>query len=729
MSRHLFVLSLSCLLLIFTAFTPHAASAEGEPTPEPVQPPWITGQNTEVTTGSEPAIASEPAGVVVDSPELVGLAPQDEVALSGKLVQLAVPQRTQDPDDPTCGAAALGMALEFLSFTEGGESPGTETLIKDLDSSGLLYDTGTGVEELAYIARAYGYRGASPFHGWTLEELAGELAAGRPAVVSLGLNGEDQPGHFVTVTGMAADGSWVTYNDPVLGEQTLSGEEFLAAWGSQGYSGLTVQKGALAAASDLLLPWLGLLGAVSTLAGVAKQHPQGNHLKQLLSVIQTALGRPSRQGLGGKLEPIYEWKQVQDGTKLVTDTSKKILKYGTRWVQRGWKRVTDTSQKIIEYGTRWVQRGWKTVKDCTRKIYQYGTRWVQQGWKKVTSWARGLWGWFKKTKWVPKMVKEKFITGWKFATKKVPNMVREKYVMGWHYATKVVPNMVCERYVQGWHYATKVVPNYVWKKVQVGWKEVEPVLNKNTPTPQPAPTPVVNPTPTPPLPSQDPASNPVLPADQETNDPTLRQKISDPLWWQSLIKKIANNINDQHVYSLSASDKWEIDIYSQAGALTQTRPYNVLYLSQKLQLENKLKVTGNPGSVFDFDLTSQTITMKISDNVRLSGSKLGGTVGLSQKRTGEMGHDYVLETVSIGWGPYGPTLTYRQEGVDLLLVNEEENFNVKNISYLTCETNTFRTEGLLLIGGLVVLGVLIGPEIIALGGLPEAARLIPVFGH
>jgi hypothetical protein len=441
------------------------------------------------------------------------LAPQDANELSYELIALAVPQRYQDPADPTCGAAALGMALEFLSLTDGRSAPETGALIKDLDFSGLLYDTGTGVEELAYLARAYGYRGASPFHGWTLEKLAGELSAGRPAVVSLGLNGAGQPGHFVTVTGIAVDGSWVRYNDPVLGEQTISASEFMARWALQDNSGLTVQQSALAAASDPLLPWMGLLGAVSVLTVLARIYPLGKDLNRVLGTIRGVLGHPSRQGLGGKLEPVYEWKQVQDGTKVVKDTSKKIYEYSTRMVQNGWKTVTDyskkiieystrmvqngvktvkdyskkiyeygtrmvqngwktvkdTSKKIYEYGTRMVQNGWKTVKNYSKKIYEYGTRWVNKGWKKVSSWAKGIWGWFKKTKWVPKKVKEKFVKGWHYATKKVPKMVKETFVKGWHYATKKVPKMVKETFVKGWHYATKKVPNMIKETFKDGW--------------------------------------------------------------------------------------------------------------------------------------------------------------------------------------------------------------------------------------------------------------------
>jgi hypothetical protein len=788
MRRHLFYLSLICILLTFTALTPQSVLAGGDPTPtpQPIQPPLITGHNTRVTTGSGAESELESSGMAesyplgIDSPGLIDLAPQDDTAMAGELVQLAVPQRYQDPNDPTCGAAALGMALEFLSLSEDGSVPDSVTLIKDLESSGFLYDTGTGVEELAYLARAYGYRGASPFHGWTLEGLAGQLAAGQPVVVSLGLNGSSQPGHFVTVTGMASDGSWVRYNDPVLGEQTVSAEEFLASWGAQDYSGLTIQKGALAAASDPLLPWMGLLGAVSTLAVLTKYYPLGNNFKKLLSAIQGAMGNPSRKGLGGKLEPVYEWKQVQDGTKLVTDTSKKIPDYGTRWVQQGWKTITDYSKKIYEYGTRMVQQGWKTVKDYGNKIYEYGTRMVQQGWKtvkdygkkiyeygtrwvnkglkKVTSWVKGIWGWFKKTKWVPKMVKEKFVKGWHYATKKVPKMVKETFVKGWHYATKKVPNMiketfvkgwhyatkkvpkmVKETFVKGWHYATKVVPNFTWKKVQVGWKGVEDVVKENTPTPEPVPTPVVIPTPIPtltptPSPPQPPeisipTETPVPPKEQEVNEPSLWQKITDPIWWQTKIKEIAEGINNQSIYSLSASDKWDINMYSQAGVLAQTTPYNMIYVNQRLKLGDKVKVTGNPGSLFDIDVTSQTATLNVTENLSIFGSANGGTFGVGQKRAGEMGHDYIVDKYSLGWGQYGPTLTYRQEGVDVVLANEEENFNVKNVSYIACETNTLRTEGLVLIGGVVVLVALLGPEIVPLLGLPELAKLIPAFGH
>jgi predicted double-glycine peptidase len=86
-----------------------------------------------------------------------------------------------------------------------------------------------------------------PFHGWGMEDLRGELEAGRPVVVSLGANpstslrtgGDHEPGH--TVTGVSADGEWVSYNDPTLGKQVILRAEFERLWGSHGNSGVAVR--------------------------------------------------------------------------------------------------------------------------------------------------------------------------------------------------------------------------------------------------------------------------------------------------------------------------------------------------------------------------------------------------------------------------------------------------------------------------------------------------------
>ncbi len=116
----------------------------------------------------------------------------------------------------------------------------------------MMYDFGTGVEELAYAAQNFGYKGTIPFHNWDLSDLQAELSEGRTPVVAIGSNGAGQPGHFVTVTGISPDGKWVSYNDPTLGEQTITAEEFNRLWGLQGNSGVAVRKTVLASEKDLV---------------------------------------------------------------------------------------------------------------------------------------------------------------------------------------------------------------------------------------------------------------------------------------------------------------------------------------------------------------------------------------------------------------------------------------------------------------------------------------------
>jgi hypothetical protein len=107
--------------------------------------------------------------------------------------------RRQDPSDVSCGIQALGMALEPL---EGG-APSDTAMLEFLDSNGYLYDFGTGVEELALAAQAFGYEGSMAFHNWHIEDLRNELDSGHPVVIDLGANRSEQPGHFVTLTGIS----------------------------------------------------------------------------------------------------------------------------------------------------------------------------------------------------------------------------------------------------------------------------------------------------------------------------------------------------------------------------------------------------------------------------------------------------------------------------------------------------------------------------------------------
>jgi len=454
MRRNLFYIGVIFLLLAVIAATPISVRAEGDPppTPEPVKPPWITGINPQVSLAYieeeelvSSGIALQGQGFSVPlmaPPDFVDLEPLPALDPSPEEISLAIPQFYQDPEDVTCGAAALGMALEFLSLNGEGTAPSQEALVGDLKTSGLLYETGTGVEELAYLARQYGYLGTTAFHNWSLEQLSEQLTAGKPVVVSLGLNGENQSGHFVTLTGISEDGSWVSYNDPVLGKQSMPADDFLETWSRQGSAGLVVHKEPLSVVNDPMLPWMGLFSAMAMLAVMAKQYPLGDELTSTLADIRGILSNPLRKGLAGKLiaeggsssaprgykwvkktVPVFGWKDTKitlsrqvpilERKKILAGTRvwyKKVKRYRTVRVDEGyWSRRKVTkyrSERYVRYyrttrvrKTRWVRRGWRLVKQTyyvTKRTPVYGTRR-----KPYTTYER-----YWKSKWVTKQVSD-----------------------------------------------------------------------------------------------------------------------------------------------------------------------------------------------------------------------------------------------------------------------------------------------------------------------------------
>ncbi len=193
--------------------------------------------------------------------------------------------RYQDPSDVSCGVQALGMALDGL----GPPGPASSAMLGYLQGQGMMYDFGTGVEELAFTAQSYGYADSQPFYGGSLAQLQSELAAGRPVVVDLGANGEGQPGHFVTVTGISPDGKWVAFNDPILGKQVLPASDFLSQWSLQGYSGVSVGPSAAHTAG----------GATGTISA-ATPEPNPLNASPLLILAAGIMALITNAGLGLK---------------------------------------------------------------------------------------------------------------------------------------------------------------------------------------------------------------------------------------------------------------------------------------------------------------------------------------------------------------------------------------------------------------------------------------------
>ena len=276
---------LAVLVLLMGAVTvPSLVHAEGDllasPTPQPperITAPEISGLNPDVVMSEGNQGETHPSGILspleiqlpfpVAPPTYIQLEPQ-KIQIPGSAVQsLAVPLRFQDPDQPTCGLQALGMVMDFMELGSGAEAPTYQQLLSFISRQELYYEWGTGVEELAYSAREFGYPGSFAFHGWTLQQLRDSIQRGFPVVVSLGVDGPEKPGHFVTVTGISDDSRWVTYNDPLVGKKTVPINEFLDQWERQGMAGLIVEKESLPAGMDPMLSWMGYSGNSSQIEG------------------------------------------------------------------------------------------------------------------------------------------------------------------------------------------------------------------------------------------------------------------------------------------------------------------------------------------------------------------------------------------------------------------------------------------------------------------------------
>ena len=310
------------VLVALMLLIPMGASAAEEPPPTPqpdgrITPPDITGVNpdpepkegqlSEIEAAG--SVQQQAVGVPVSSeaPALLEVAPNASAKPPGMANYLAVPMRYQDAStglstsastglstSVSCGVQALGMAMDYLNMGAGqGAAPQSKELLTALSKGGLLHEWGTGVEELAYIARQLGYAGSYSFHKWSLAQLQEQLAQGKPVVVSLGVNGQGKPGHFVTVTGISDDGQRVSYNDPAKGKVTVPTSEFMVHWSWQGYSGMVTQRGALVKKADPMLPVMGMFSALSAMtvmfSNLSKQ-------QQGLMRVLRPMGRHKRAG-------------------------------------------------------------------------------------------------------------------------------------------------------------------------------------------------------------------------------------------------------------------------------------------------------------------------------------------------------------------------------------------------------------------------------------------------
>jgi len=396
------------------------------------QPPAVSSQASDSAVSGPPsAVSSSPS--IVDSPS----------SSAPSFPSLDLRLRYQVPGDISCGVQALGMALDGLD----GQAPTSAALLDFLIGQGMLYDFGTGVEELAYAAASFGYAQARPVHDWTLDDLRAELAAGRPVVAALGA---PEAGHFVTVTGLSADGQWIAYNDPTRGKVTTSVVDFEALWSAQGNSGVAFGAGAAGIGEPISLPALALLAGamalVSTSTLARKRQGIGGAIKVEDGSVETAQPPyPAPAGLRWtvKLVPVTELQEFQDGFKTI---SVQEQVYGPVQVQVGTRTVLVEQQA---YRTITVDEGhWKSVTVTKHRNETYVD------------------GYRNQTKKVP------VPGGWKYTTIRVP-IYKSRRVAYPAKDREWVPNMVQKQVPAGKYLAEVEEPIYETRQQVIGYKTVE----------------------------------------------------------------------------------------------------------------------------------------------------------------------------------------------------------------------------------------------------------------
>jgi ribosomal protein S7 len=515
------LLFLGVLVWLLAAAGPEVASAGvdplASPTPRPTEritAPVISGINPDVVLSegiqgdTHPSDSFNPMEIelplLVQPPDYIDLDSQP----ASNLFPLSSPARNFN--DVNCGPQALSQALAILDPEKNEGAPAANQLTDFLADRGLMYDWGTGVEELVYAAREFGYGGSFLFKNWDFEQLAEYLRKSSPVVVPLGSNGEERSGHFVVLTGISEDGQRIYYQDPGFGVSVLSKSDFRQLWEIQGNAGMIPQTEAPFTA-DPMLPWFGLFGAISALALILKL-PEEIRFPGVIKGLRKKLDNPWRQGIGaGPLPPEeaevirvprYEVKTVYRGIKTVEvevpvyvtkrvkvglrGIKKQVPQYETRRIQVGIERITKRvpvyiTQKI-RTGTRWVKKEIPVTRYKTKKVLvwkKYTTRvpvYKRIGSKKFIVRYQNEVRWKK----VP-VCKQVPYQSTKTISVQVPVYQETKVISGYKTVTEKVPKFEQKRVLVGHKTIQQTLPVFEDRQVQVGTKTVKremPVYEK-----------------------------------------------------------------------------------------------------------------------------------------------------------------------------------------------------------------------------------------------------------
>ncbi len=411
----------------------HADCGDGDPTCI-LEPPISVEIRTASTSGDASATAAEssaltPLDFTVPMPlprrvEALSASAYSEPESTDSIpdfTSLSIPLRYQTAGDVSCGVQALGMALDGIN----GSAPTSSSILGFLQDQGMMYNFGTGVEELAHAAQNFGYASSLPFHGWSRDQLMATLAEGNPVVVALGANGADQPGHFVTVTGVSPDGRWVTYNDPTLGKQVIPIDEFKRLWGLQGNSGVAVAE---AIPIGVPINYAPLVALAAGLMALVSTPPLALQRKGIGGVLPAPSGgsnssappypAPAGYKWAKKTVTKYDWKNVEVTEQVevpnmvrtwavvrVNRWIEKVPIYKTVKVDRGhWAYRTVNKYRTERYRTTPRYRVKKSYWYRRNGRFYRGTRYE---WKTRTVVKTRRVSYTKRERyWVPKIVQE-----------------------------------------------------------------------------------------------------------------------------------------------------------------------------------------------------------------------------------------------------------------------------------------------------------------------------------
>lgn len=755
MRKKIFLCSL-LVLLMAAAADPLMCFAEGDPlaspTPQPTQritAPVISGVNPEIITPEGDQGDSTPSGgLALQTPLGLGL------ALPPTFVDLEPQAREKSTfnkvENVSCGPAALALALDLMDKSDNPQTPSALLLERYLKERGLLYKWGTGVEELVFAARNFGYPAAQTFHRWNLEEVVRTLKSGQPLVVPLGINGSQQPGHFVVLTGISSDGNWFYCKDPHKGDFRISREEFQYLWELQGRAGVAIDGTPFSTSADLMLPWMGMLSALAAVTFFLNR--SGDHeLAGWYRRARRKFADPHRKGIGGGLLGEGVFSTAGDG--ISSGVNELARPEQPHWVQVGLRGI---KKKVPVYKTKRVQVGLKKeIRQVPiyKKVKVYcGTRLVDKKVPVTRYRIKKVWAWKKVIQRVPqtRMIGSKRVTiGYQNQTrwKRVQAAKRIPYQ-----TTKTIrmqePIFQIKKVQAGTRTVTRWVPKYQEKQILAGYKTVEqtiPVFEKTKPGAkhrnQTYPTPGgLSPggeKGDPPISAKDLRLKDLLLKvplpEQEINSllrkgvgptwPPVEKNLSESWLYKTIlffqgckeaIGRVVGRLSPTaspsvtpHLFSYTAYQDAPLNLLTEDGiqinSFVPPRYLDLLYTRRELEIKPKVAITAYPDGLMNLNLTRKSLSMKIGQRtifLALTG-EFGFVAPIDVKNSY---YDYQQAKHSFSVDSSGIQYKVKYEGITVDKIRSSELVEVKEINSISCKLTTIRALGVLV--GVLAVGII-----------------------